>query len=95
MKDLNNRNDRVAGIVPFSTFCALIMVAFVYCYFGNRVTDKPIQFAQSAYETPWYSLPVKRQRGICLMIVYGKYEIYYTGYGILTCSLETFGNVSP
>lgn len=87
---MNSLKSRIVGLVPFGTFFVLTILAFVYCYYGNRVTSRPIQLAQSVYETPWYLLSVRRQKRINMMIRHGEYELYYSGYGIVTCSLETF-----
>lgn len=80
-------------MVPFDTFLVITLLIFVYCYYGNRVTVKPIQFAQAAYDTPWYVLSAQRQQFINMMIMYGQYELYYSGYGVVICSLEMFGKV--
>lgn len=86
-------NDRIVSMAPFITCSVLILLAFTYCYYGSRITSKPIHFAQTAYETPWYLLPVERQKEISMLIIHGEYELYYSGYGIVTCSLETFRQV--
>lgn len=88
------KGNRIVGMVPFGTFLVLTLLAFVYCYYGSRVTYKPIHFAQSVYETPWYLLPVKRQKEMNMIILQGKYGLCYSGYGIVICSLETFSQVS-
>lgn len=86
--------NRIVGMAPFGTFLVLMLLAFIYCYYGSRVTAKPIHFAKAVYEIPWYLLPMRRQNDIKMMIQYGKYEISYSGYGIIICSLETFRQVS-
>lgn len=84
---------RLVGLIPLATFLALSLSAFIYCYYGDRITRKPTHFIESVYDTPWYLLPAKHQRAIYTMIIYGQQEITYSGYGIIGCSLETFGQV--
>lgn len=84
---------RLVGLIPMTTFLALSLSAFIYCYYGDRITRKPTHFIESVYDTPWYLLQAKHQRGIYTMIIYGQNEIIYSGYGVIDCSLETFGQV--
>lgn len=92
---MNSLDDyRIVGLGPFTTMVGLSLSAFIYCYYGSRITTKPTQLIQSIYGTPWYLLPVKRQREIYMMIIYGQIEIAYDGFGIVFCSLKTFGLVN-
>lgn len=81
------------SLVPLTVFGVLGFSVFIYCYYGSRVTAKPKQLAQCFYDTPWFTLPIDHQKKIGLMIAYGQLEIYYSGYGIIKCSLETFSHV--
>lgn len=67
---------------------------FAFCYYGNRVTKKPIELKESAYFSLWYMSTIEVQRGIKLMICYGQQEISLSGYGIIVCSLESFKSVT-
>lgn len=46
-----------------------------------------------AYNSRWYKLPVAEQRAILMMLKYGQQEIRFTGFYIISCSMETFAMV--
>lgn len=45
------------------------------------------------FESNWYSHPIEIQKYVILIIARSQQPTYFTGIGVLDCTLETFGKV--
>lgn len=72
---------------------ALLWPSF-FCYFATSATDQIASIGDAAYESNWYYLPPKIHKYITMVIIRSQYSVYFTGLGLVRCTLEVFGNVS-
>lgn len=70
-----------------------LITAFIFCYFGQRVTTKASKLTYAGYSSLWYYAPVRALRGIRLLMFYGQQDIHFSGYGIIICSMGTFQQI--
>lgn len=72
---------------------ALLWPAF-FCSFANLVTDKIGEIGDAAYDTNWYYFSPEQKKFISLVIIRAQDPVYFTGLGLVNCTLEVFGDVS-
>lgn len=71
---------------------ALLWPSF-FCTFANKVTDQIADIGDSAYETNWYLFSPTLKKFVWLIINRSQDPVYFTGLGLVNCTLEVFGNV--
>lgn len=76
------------------TTTAIVLIIFIFCYYGNMVTWECNSIPISAYETLWYLYPIHLQKHIILILQRSQRPFYFTGFEMTTCSLQSFTNVS-
>lgn len=74
-------------------FLLQAMALLTFCYFGNRVTTKPMELIAAIYNSAWYEWPLKYRQELMMMVRYGRREFYFSAYGIIRCSLNTYQNL--
>lgn len=57
-------------------------------------TDRILNIENSLYDSNWYEIDVDIRKYIILIISRAQKPIFFTGFGIVYCSLEVFGKVS-
>lgn len=72
--------------------CSLMWVSF-FCYFANSVADHVSENADIAYGLNWFDHPVAMQKYVILIIVRANERIEFSGFGLITCSMEMFEEV--
>lgn len=82
------------GVVYLNVFSMQATTSLIYCYIGHRISTKVSQLTYAGYSSLWYHAPVRALRGIRLLMFYGHQEIYFSGYGIIICYMETFQQVT-
>lgn len=70
-----------------------LVLIYLLCHFATNLSFKSAEMANIIYYTRWYSLPVKHQKMIALVILQGQVPFEMDGY-IFYTSLETFMKVS-
>lgn len=75
------------------TTSAIVLITFIFCFFGNNVTIKFNETAVHAYNSSWYLCPIHLQRYIILMMQRSQRPLYLTGYKVTRCSLDSFTSV--
>lgn len=75
-----------------SLFCSL-MWPFMVCYFATYVTDRISSIGQIVYNSNWEDLTPKMRTNLLLVIVRSQKPMYFTGFDLILCTLETFGTV--
>lgn len=76
-----------------AVLCAVVWT-FLYCYFATHATDRLTKIGNNIYESSWYEFPINIQKYLILIIIRSQNPIYFTGLGLLNCTLESFGKVS-
>lgn len=71
-----------------------ISTVYPLCYFASRITAKLNQTAKVIYFSTWYSLPMELQKYMPFMIAFGQRDHVFRGMHMMTCSLESFLQVS-
>lgn len=85
------------SLVPFimdmiCILCSLVWPSF-FCYFANLVTDRILMLRDSVYGLNWSDQPMEMQKFVILMMARTQERVYFSGLGLISCSLEIFGKV--
>lgn len=81
-------------IQPIGATVLVILMMFVFCYFGNIVTVEATEVAFYAYQSYWYEYPLRMQWYVIMIMQQSQKPFYLKGFGLITCSLESFRRVS-
>lgn len=77
-------------LIPTSTnLCCL----YVFCHFGNKVTQNFLNITDDIYATSWYEFPLEMQKNFPMIIALSQKSIYLRGFGDSRCTLEVFMKV--
>lgn len=68
------------------------ILLFIFCHFGKMATDAFFSFGDYAYQTEWYTIPIKKQQYFQLIIQIAQNPLCYKGFGI-NLDLQTFSAV--
>ncbi|KAK0157085.1 hypothetical protein PV328_011918, partial [Microctonus aethiopoides] len=71
--------------------CMLAQI-FVLCWYANEVTLNSLSIRTAVYNMDWYSLSLKTQTNLLLIIARASYPITFTGGPFVTLSLDSFVN---
>lgn len=79
-------------------FCIIVVVCsliwpYIYCQFASFITERISRVDDSIYGSNWYNYPVGVQKYLILIIALSERPIYFTGFGLMKCTLEMFGAV--
>lgn len=80
----------LAAIIDLSV---VIAMTFAYFYLSERITSDLLEIDDIFYDSPWYRLPIKRQKLLVLPIQRAGRELRMTGLGLFDCSLAVFSKV--
>lgn len=72
--------------------CSLLWSS-AFCYFANLVTDRVSMLSDSVYDLNWFDQPMEMQKYIILMMARSQERVYFSGFGLISCSMEIFGKV--
>lgn len=87
------KNPKPELYISFNSVCINIVVVYSDCYYANLVTDRTTQIADDAYSCPWYTYTTCMKKSIALLIQQSQKSFYYTGLGLMHCTLATFSMV--
>lgn len=73
--------------------CALFWPIFL-CHFATHTTDRVSSIGDVVYSSNWFEYPAELQKYTILTISRSQQPIYFTGLGLVNCTLEVFGKVS-
>lgn len=76
-----------------SHILAVILMLYLFCYFGNRMTERFHCIGDGMYDSAWYLLPLHLQQNFLMMIASGNKEIYIRGLVGYDCTHETLMTV--
>ncbi|XP_017794550.1 PREDICTED: odorant receptor 82a-like [Habropoda laboriosa] len=71
--------------------CAVILLAFCYCFLGECLINESSEMQQACYFSNWYDLPDKYTRSLIFCIARSQKPSYLTAGKFYVFSLETFG----
>lgn len=72
----------------------MILFLFLFCYFGEMVTDRSSKVSKAACMSLWYCYPLKLQRYLILTIGYSNMEFHFSGLSLMYCTMASFSGVS-
>lgn len=72
----------------------LMKILFLYCFFGNKLTDDLLSMNDLVYESEWYHYPVQTQRYLILIMARAQQPFYISAYNVMPCTLENYGKVN-
>lgn len=72
-----------------------ILAVYPCCYFASRITARLNQISTVIYSTMWYSLPMAQRKHISFTIAFAQRDHTFRGMSMMTCSLESFVQVTP
>lgn len=71
----------------------MVLFLFIYCFFGEEVTDRSASIAKVAYLSHWYRYPMQIQKYVKLTILCSNINFCYSGLGIMYCTMVSFNRV--
>lgn len=63
------------------------------CYLNTLTIFQSNQLAESVYQLKWYNYPIQLQRYLQLIMLRSQNSSYFSGFGFVYCSLESFADV--
>ncbi|XP_016918120.2 odorant receptor 9a-like [Apis cerana] len=70
--------------------CAVILLAFCYCFLGECLINESSEVQMACYFTNWYDLPEQYTRSLIFCIARAQKPLYLTAGKFYVFSLETF-----
>lgn len=67
---------------------------FIFCEFGERVTNEYIDVDNEINQLDWYLYPLRIQQFMIMTIAGSAQPVVIRGYGNCLCTRESFKNVS-
>lgn len=86
-------------LISFDTMISIYFIfvftttAFIYCYLSEIVTTGLLRIGDNFYHFAWYLLPVQQQQLFLMPIQRAYREFYFSGFGLIDCSLKNFLSV--
>lgn len=80
-----------AFVVYVSLNSAMLQMALIwfFCYYSAIVSTRLSQVADVAYSICWYQFSISLQKRILMMIRQSNRHVFYHGFGIMKCNMET------
>lgn len=66
---------------------------FLFCYYATVATFRISYIGITAYEADWFFYPPEFQKYMVLVIARSHELIFFTGFGLIRCTLEIFGRI--
>lgn len=86
--------DILVFLFDMSCIISALLWPFLFCHFANSVTDEITRLGFTVYNSNWYDFPNDLQKYIPLVIIRSREPVYFTGLGLIRCTLKVFGDVS-
>ncbi|KAK0071707.1 hypothetical protein PV326_000945 [Microctonus aethiopoides] len=80
-------------IMVITYLACMLAQIFVLCWYANEVALNSLSIRTAVYNMDWYSLSLKTQKDLRLIIARASSPITFTGGPIVTLSLESFVNL--
>lgn len=66
---------------------------FLYCWFGNEMTEESRKLGFALYDSKWYNYSSEFKKMMIIFQQNTQKDLYYTCGGFVKLSLQTFTNV--
>lgn len=80
-------------IISMYEMFSIVVETFIYCHLSDQATTHLLNVEDIFYDCVWYMLPVKQQKLFILPMQRAQRQFYFSGLGMVDCSLETFAKV--
>lgn len=88
------KNPQPELYTSFNSVCINILMIYSDCHYSNLVTECTSQVADDAYNCPWYTYTISTKKSIALIIRQSQKSFFYTGLGLMHCTMATFTRVN-
>lgn len=84
------------GIVGYGIICIICASAwpFLFCYFATLASERILTVGQTTFNSNWYMFPPELQKYLILIIARSQKPVYFNGFGLVHCTLETLAKVN-
>lgn len=88
-------NGKYFGLIdPFTRIFWSIAQIYLFCNFGENVTNRFSAINDSVYECSWYSFPKEVQRILPIVMVSAQQSLVIKAFGNILCTRQTFKTVN-
>lgn len=77
----------------FTTLALITAWAFLFCYFGERLTSHFQSLSDEIYDCNWHEFPIELKKCLISMLTIAQKPIYLRGFAQFRCSHEIFASV--
>lgn len=81
------------GFHVFGAMFSALLWPYLFSYFATFVTERVSFIGDTAYNTNWFDYPPELQKHFILFIARSQENVHFTGFNLIRCSLENFGQV--
>lgn len=75
--------------------CSIIIPSlYLFCHFGNLVTQRFEDVGSQISQLAWYKLPLRSQKDYILILALTQKKVYINGFGNARCTREVFMKVN-
>ncbi|XP_031634995.1 odorant receptor 94a-like [Contarinia nasturtii] len=90
---INGLRQSLAAIQPLACLNVVLMWLFIYCYFGDELTNRFDVIQNKVYLCNWYLFPLNLQKCIPMIIFSMHKPIHLQGFGSSSCTRDTFKKI--
>lgn len=85
--------DIIDGAQMMSPTLITILWLYLFCHYGNHLTEHFSRFGEAIYQLDWYMLPLDRQKNLPRALALADKPIYLEGFGGVECIRQLFTKV--
>lgn len=86
--------DRIVLMTLFGEMFWSVTCIFLYCEFGDRVTNEFEELNDAIDQLKWYDFPIEIQRMMPIIMILAQKPVEIRGYGNIACARHVFLKVS-
>ncbi|XP_055321791.1 odorant receptor 2a-like [Sitodiplosis mosellana] len=90
VKDSISKRDYAELHLAVTANFVIFQMVFSFCFLGDQITTKASEVKESIYDCNWYNYSSKLQKFIIPTINRAHKPFIFTGYALVSCSLESF-----
>ncbi|XP_051172836.1 odorant receptor 4-like isoform X2 [Leptopilina boulardi] len=80
--------------IMMASIGSYVLQIFIYCYYGDKMTEKSSEISSAIYSLNWDALSVNTQKSLITIMIRSTRPIKLTASSIIIMSIETFMKVS-
>ncbi|XP_043480712.1 odorant receptor Or1-like [Leptopilina heterotoma] len=81
------------GCIMIFAVATYVLQIYFYCFYGDQITEKSLEIAQTIYFLNWEALKIKTKKTLIIIMIRSSRPIQLTGASIVTMSIDTFMKV--